>query len=132
MLCPLLATSVDNRSDYYWYANLAAKHVRPISGLVDNRIDGEQHEIHSRMYHNGPHTCQCSTNRGSSSGILRYRRIENTISSKFFVYLLHARAYVPWTPQTLTNDEHSRITSQELCVSLADSASISYRSHTTS
>ena len=84
--------------------------------MIDDRIDRQEHEIHSRMKHDRAHPGECRTHRGSRRCILSDRHFDDSLPPKLLVDIVETRAAVPRAPYALSEDEHAFIASQELGV----------------
>src|SRR5687768_9880744 len=120
MLRTLLTTTVDDRPDDEWNADLAAEHVRPVCGLIDDRVGGEEHEVHPRMHDDRAHAGESGADGGARRCVFRNGRIENSVAPETAIEILHRRADVPRAPEPLPHDEHTRVCREQLLEGLAD------------
>ncbi len=125
MLRALLAGAIDHGAHHQRHAARAAEQIRPVGRLIDDRIGRQEHEIHARMEHDGPHPGQCRTDRQSRHRVLRDGTVENARPAELAVEAFQARARIPGAPQPLPQEENAGIGGQGLGVGLANGLDIS-------
>src|SRR5262245_47464460 len=129
MLRALLASSIDDGPDDDRYAHAAAEHVRPVGGLIDHWIDGQQHEIHPRMEHDGAHPRERRPDGRPGRRVLSDGRVDDPLAAELAVKILHARAGVPRAPQPLSYNKDARIADEQLRVRFSNRLRIAKRPH---
>src|SRR5688572_7786617 len=83
------------------------------------------------MKYNRPHSGNRSANCCTRRRVFGDGRIDHSIASEFFIQVKEAGAGVPRAPQSLADDEYSRIALQQLLASLANRRGIIDFTHET-